>query len=134
MGEMTSDDQLYLEDQLLDRVLGAPVEEFLSEMAQVAAATLSTPEVPVLCGVTVQRVRKARAAAASDETARRLDELQRDIGEGPCISALRESRTTVIQDTASEDRWPLYIARAAAEGVRSVCGVPLVVGIRQGLP
>ena len=128
MGEMTSDDRLYLDDQLLELVLRGPVEEFLAELVEIAATTMSTPEIPVMCGVTVQRIKKARTTAASSEIARRLDELQSDVDEGPCLAALRESRTTVIQDTASERRWPTYVARASPEGMRSVCGVPLEAG------
>jgi hypothetical protein len=70
---------------------------------------------------------------SSDETATRLDELQFDLGEGPCWDALSTRRPVLRpQLTDHRDEWPLF-TRAVGEDalVTSVSGIyafPLFVG------
>lgn len=47
------------------------------------------------------------------------------MGEGPCITALEEQRTIVIENTAEETRWPDYAQLLLAENIQSVLAVPL---------
>ena len=68
--------------------------------------------------------------AASDAQAARLDELQFDLGEGPCWDALR-SGTHVLAPVLEEPgraRWPAFAAAVRDEPVSSMFAFPLIVG------
>jgi len=71
---------------------------------------------------------------ASDHTAARLDELQFDLGEGPCWDAMSTRRPVLAPDLAADgiEAWPLF-TRAVHEDpvssdVRAVYAFPLYVG------
>jgi transcriptional regulator with GAF, ATPase, and Fis domain len=64
--------------------------------------------------------------AATDDIARRVSELQNAVGEGPCLSAIKEHETYRIDNLEVEERWPAFAHRAAEEtGVLSVLGFRL---------
>jgi GAF domain-containing protein len=65
--------------------------------------------------------------AYSSITARESDRAQFATDEGPCLGAIREHETFVIDDLRAEVRWPDYRQRALALGVRSMMGVRLFV-------
>ncbi|WP_268766027.1 GAF and ANTAR domain-containing protein [Knoellia sp. Soil729] len=65
--------------------------------------------------------------AASDDFVRRLDQLQYHLGEGPCVSAIREEMVVVVNHADREHRWPNFMKQAAAMGLRSQMGVRLRV-------
>lgn len=69
-------------------------------------------------------------AAASDEASGRIDELQFDLGEGPCTDAYASRRPILEADLAGSGmaRWPLYAAAAHDEGVRAAFAFPLQIG------
>lgn len=64
---------------------------------------------------------------ATDALAVAVDRAQMDHGQGPCLSALFEQPTVVVQDLASETRWPDFAAEAVRLGVRSVAAFRLFV-------
>jgi GAF domain-containing protein len=105
-------------------LLGAAgVEEFLGEVAQRAARTVTGV---LACGVTVQATPRSRPlGATSDEFARRMDEIQYDVDDGPCLTCLREGAVVVVADVATDARWPAFSRRGRAEGARSSLSVPL---------
>jgi GAF domain-containing protein len=60
------------------------------------------------------------AAATSDEVAR-IDELQYEHREGPCLDAIWDSEIVRSADVSSDDRWPDWGPRVAHEtGLRSM--------------
>lgn len=64
--------------------------------------------------------------AATDGSARRLDDVQRATGEGPCLSAAWDQHTIHIQDLSSEQRWPRFRQEALDRTpVRSVLSFQL---------
>ncbi|MFD0345229.1 GAF and ANTAR domain-containing protein [Kitasatospora aburaviensis] len=89
---------------------------------------------------------------ASDARARRLEERQFSLGEGPGVTAFRGRRPVTVIDLLSADevRWPVLVADLAAAappdgGLRSVYASPLHLGsagigvltlyrVRPGLP
>jgi GAF domain-containing protein len=95
---------------------------FLDRLAQLTAQDL--PE-GSSCGVTVRQNSRAVTLAASDEQARRVDQLQYDFDEGPCLETLATGKSHYIIDTATETRWPRFCAAAHEHGVRSCLGLPL---------
>lgn len=112
--------------QLQELVLGSQdIAGFLTDLAVVAAARLSSQENRVHAGVSVIRHKRPEAVASSDPAAHALDELQNGFGDGPCLTALRSLTTVLVPDTAAEHRWAPYVAVAAANGVCSILAVPL---------
>lgn len=65
--------------------------------------------------------------AASSTDARRADEAQLRTGEGPCLSAMRQHTTVVIDDITTEDRWPSWREDVSGLGWRSMFGLRLFV-------
>ena len=69
---------------------------------------------------------------ASDQIAARLDELQFDLGEGPCWTAMTGRAPVVATDITGEvdGRWPMFSSSIAENdlGVASMFAFPLAVG------
>ncbi|MCF6507231.1 GAF and ANTAR domain-containing protein [Blastococcus sp. MG754426] len=63
----------------------------------------------------VQGRRRVVSAAATGERARRFDELQQEVGQGPCLDAMYEQVTVRVDDLATDPRWPELARRAPAE-------------------
>lgn len=75
----------------------------------------------------VSRDGQVATLAASDEQARTVDQMQYEVGEGPCLDTLWEQRTERLPDLGDERRWPAFIAKASALGVGSMLAVRLYV-------
>lgn len=70
---------------------------------------------------------------ASDDVSARIDELQFDLGEGPCWDALASRKPVLRPDLASvPDEWPIFSAELSTDertaGVASVFAFHLAVG------
>lgn len=63
--------------------------------------------------------------AVTDDFVRQMDELQYEVEEGPCLQALDAEEVVIADRLSAERRWPQYLPRAAAEGLRSQIGVRL---------
>jgi hypothetical protein len=57
----------------------------------------------------------------------RLDETQYRVGDGPCLTAIRQDTVIHVPDMRREHRWPDYTAAALVENVGSSLSVPLVL-------
>jgi GAF domain-containing protein len=85
-------------------------------------------------GVTLEEHGKVVARTTTGDPAEPVDAYQYEIDEGPCINASRTKSTVLIEDMASDDRWPRYAAFAHSYGVRSTYSIPMtqdgnVVGV-----
>jgi GAF domain-containing protein len=98
------------------------VEQFLHEMAVLAARLVSGG---LSCGMTMQSDGRPVTVACSDEVAARVDEVQYELDDGPCLHAMRDGHVVRIEDTAEKARWPEFEAQAAANGIRSCLALPL---------
>ncbi|NQX26516.1 GAF and ANTAR domain-containing protein [Microbacteriaceae bacterium VKM Ac-2854] len=67
---------------------------------------------------------------ASDAVAARLDEIQFDLGEGPCWDAVRAKRPVLVPDVyaSAPALWPHFSAAIDHERVRSLFAFPLRLG------
>lgn len=73
------------------------------------------------CVSLVHRSRRIDSPAYTHEIARRGDELQYEVQQGPCLDAIWTKDTVISDDLTSEDRWPAWAPRAAKElGIRSM--------------
>ncbi len=81
-------------------------------------------------GITL-RARRGRleSAAASDPLVETCDVLQYELGEGPCLEAVREDARYYSPDLLRDTRWPVWGPRVADLGVASVIAIQLSDGV-----
>ncbi|MDD7965365.1 GAF and ANTAR domain-containing protein [Actinomycetospora lemnae] len=74
----------------------------------------------------VEDGRRVESYVPSSDIVQQIDELQNDLGEGPCLDSIWHEQRTVVDDMAEADhRWPRY-ARAARElGIGSLMSFQL---------
>jgi hypothetical protein len=63
--------------------------------------------------------------ACTDDLVAKADALQYELQEGPCLDAIRADELYVVEDLASDERWPAWGPRAAALGFGSIVSVRL---------
>jgi diguanylate cyclase (GGDEF)-like protein len=66
--------------------------------------------------------------AASNDSALRFEELQSELGEGPCVASYQSGEPVMIEDLREEARFHLFVPRALDIGLAAVFTFPL----RQG--
>ncbi len=94
------------------------VERTLSKIAELAVETIDGCE---HAGMSLVQQRKIYTPGSSDELAQRLDAIQEEVGEGPCLDALQDHDVFQVDHLAEEQRWPSFARRAAGEtGVASI--------------
>ena len=98
------------------------VEQFLHEMAVMAARLVGGG---LSCGMTMQPSGRPVTVACSDRVAARVDEVQYELDDGPCLHAMRDGHMVRIEDTAEKARWPEFEAQAASHGIRACLALPL---------
>src|SRR5207302_2282222 len=66
----------------------------------------------------------------TDAVSALIEQLQFELGEGPCVDAYNQDRPVLEPDLAdpATPRWLAFTGRAVAAGVRAVFGFPLHVG------
>lgn len=72
-------------------------------------------------GVTINEKRGLVTRVSSDDVVRRANELQGEVGEGPCLDVMRDQDALVSPDLSRERRWPRWVPQVRAElGVGSM--------------
>jgi hypothetical protein len=101
------------------------LESVLQRVTALAAQVL--PGEPVTSVTIIDRGRPA-TVAASGELAQRLDEVQYELGAGPCLAAATNGRQSELLDTrAPSPEWAEFAARAVEQDCGSVLSFPLPV-------
>ncbi len=68
------------------------------------------------CGLTlVQGMQRPVTLSASSELARRVDAIQYETGEGPCLDAVDGHDVARVADLAVDQQWPVFGRRCVAE-------------------
>lgn len=111
-----------LQDMVLE---SADVEEFLTNLAKLAAENFSAPDAEVLAAVTLLRPHTKITVASSNEQAQKMDEVQYAFDDGPCLRAAREEKTHTVTDFRAETRFGRYPEAIAGYGILSAIGVPI---------
>ena len=92
-----------------------------------AAAVVTVPGADE-CGISyVTGRRKVEPRAASSELLRRLDALQQELGQGPCLDTIWENTVVRVDDVRTDARWPAFAAEAAEQGIGSMLCFQLFV-------
>lgn len=83
-------------------------------------------------GISLRRRRgRLETVAYTSDAAVHCDALQYELDEGPCVSAVWQEDAYLSQDTSTDERWPRWGARVAAEGVGSVLSIKLATATEQ---
>ncbi|OBJ69152.1 GAF and ANTAR domain-containing protein [Mycobacterium sp. 1274756.6] len=108
---------------------GSSIDEVYSAIC--VAATLLVPSCDH-ASILMRRGGRYRIAAASDGIARRIDEMERELGEGPCLDAIEDEAAQIDTDLAVHSTWPRLATRILAETpVRGAMGFRLLVDDRK---
>jgi GAF domain-containing protein len=112
-------------DTPLDTPLDRAVADAVREMANQPSTALTAERAVAMCvdvvagcdmaGVAIHRSQGAEVVAATTETLRDIAQWQHDLREGPCFDALRGQEVVVSDDLETDDRWPTFGRRLAAE-------------------
>lgn len=126
-----------------DDVVGEELMAVLSQAAQAMSGARSDSESEALALIVagaVQTVPGAEHAGVSllrgdgsiisytpsSETVTEVDQLQSTYREGPCVTALWDEHTVVVDDLSAEAaRWPRFAPDAAAHGIASMLSFQL---------
>ena len=103
-------------------LVGRELPEVLTEIVTIARGALAGAEAS---SITLIRDERAFTAAYDGQLAMDADELQYQLGHGPCMDAGRAGSLFVVDDMTTDERWPDYARYAAERGVRSSLSVPL---------
>jgi len=99
-----------------------PLADVLTQLTILARDAIPGSEAT---SITLIRRGHAFTAAFAGELALHADEMQYELGFGPCMDAGRASTTFIVEDMRAEERWPEYARHASGIGVRSSLSVPL---------
>jgi ANTAR domain-containing protein/GAF domain-containing protein len=121
---------------------GNELAQTLSELARMLEAeddtermlgdlvTAAVAQIPGVDEGSISVVRARRdvvSQSPSSDLPERVDALQAEVGEGPCLDAVFEDRVVHVPDMRTETRWPHFAARAAEAGAASMLSFQLWV-------
>lgn len=111
--------------RLLGELIDAPprVEEMLDHLLAVALA--AAPGVAAASVTSLDEDGSLMTAASTDEAARMVDKHEYEAEEGPCFAAIASGQEMLVDDVATDPRWPGFNARAAECGFSCAGGLPL---------
>ena len=101
------------------------LSDYLDDVAERTAARLGDV---AGVAVTLSLHGEPWTVGSSNVLAREVDQIQYEVGVGPCLLALREGVATYVADLAADDRWGDYGPQAAAHGAASCISVPVLLG------
>jgi GAF domain-containing protein len=107
------------------RDLRAPQELETTLQTIVTVARDSMPDIDHVGISIARRDGTIETRAASDPLVFELDEIQYAAGEGPCFHAMDAHAIVRVEDARHEQRWPIFMPKAVAVGVRALLGVRL---------
>lgn len=97
-------------------------------LRKIVAVAVEEVEPCESAGIELIEKRVIRPVVASSAVARRISEVQNEVDEGPCLSAIEDHETYRTDDLEQDDRWPKFSELARTEtDVRSILGFRLFV-------
>ena len=102
----------------------ADLTQVLTRVASLAASVIPGAEE---VSVTLLSGGVAGTATFTGDVAMSLDESQYDSGYGPCLDAAAQHAVFVVDDMATESRWPEFAAAAVERGVSSSLSVGIPI-------
>ena len=118
-----------LAQELVDLARSLEAEDdtnaMLADLVAVAVAQVPGADEGSISMVTGRR--DVTSQSPTSELPERVDALQAETGEGPCLSAVFEQHTVRVNNLAAEARWPAFAARAVEAGAASMLSFQLYV-------
>ncbi len=102
-------------------------ETLASSLQRVADAAIRGVDACDGCGLSLLEGGVVRTRTAAGDFAQAVDDQQYASGEGPCLWAIETGEIVVVDDFATEARWPDFLRAAQEHEVRSSYSVPLRV-------
>jgi len=110
------------------RVASDALSDFDGQVSDLARPFTSFLPVSGASVSTFGTLLSAETVSATDERAGRIDELQFDLGEGPCWDALSTRRPILEPDVARSSEWPVFTKALLDEEVGAIFAFPLALG------
>jgi len=101
------------------------LEHTLQGITQAAVVSVPGARYAGISEVRGRRTIVTRAATAEVVTA--IDRLQYSTGQGPCVDAIYERSALRLPDMVTEPRWPEFVGRTVAMGIRGMLSFQLYV-------
>ena len=103
-----------------------PIEQTLQNVVDLAV--ISVPGCD-FAGVSLLRPGKSiESPAVTDDIVAKCDAVQYELNQGPCLDAIWDDSTRLIDDMATDDQWPDFARRASALGVGGLLAAQLDTG------
>ena len=100
-----------------------PLEAMLTQVATYAVQAIPGADG---AGLTLLEQDRVDTIVSTAPFVTEIDNIQYEMGQGPCISAAREGRTVLSGSLGRDSRWPRFGGRTARLGVHSVVSLPLI--------
>jgi hypothetical protein len=100
-------------------------DALLAEIVAAAVAMVPGADEGSISVVTARR--QVGSQAPTGDLPSKVDALQEETQQGPCLDAAFEQQTVRVADTASENRWPQFAKRASEAGAASMLSLQLYV-------
>jgi GAF domain-containing protein len=103
-----------------------PIEQTLQAVVELAVDSVPGCD---YAGVSLLRPGKSiESPAVTDNLVAQCDAVQYELNEGPCLDAIWDDATRLINDTATDEQWPNFARRAAALGIGGLLAAQLDTG------
>ncbi len=89
------------------------------------AASEAIPHVDAASITVMYRDGRLKTVAGAEPLVYMLDQMQYELGEGPCLDALKHQPVLRVDNMVTDRRWPRYAPLAADKGIRSQMGCEL---------
>ena len=97
-------------------------------IAKIAQAAYQSMPASIGAGATlIDAQGHPTSRAATSALVEEADQLQYELGEGPCLAAWAGAATVRVDDAATETRWPRWSEASAQRGLMSCLSVPLLL-------
>jgi GAF domain-containing protein len=107
------------------RAINAPSTLDQTLDAIVVSAKASVPGFDHVGISLVNRDGTIETLAGTGQLVWELDALQYSLDEGPCVRAMRDEPLVVVEDIRHDQRWPNYVPRAVAAGLKAQMALQL---------
>jgi GAF domain-containing protein len=71
---------------------------------------------------------RQRFVSATNEVTARVEQVQEELGEGPCGDAYRRRAQVIVPDITLTREWPRFRRAAVDAGIRAIAGIPMPAG------
>jgi GAF domain-containing protein len=101
-------------------------DDLLAMLRKIALIAVETIPGVDAASITMITAGAPKTPAYSDKIALDLDGIQYDLGDGPCLSAIRHQGVEHVTTATDRERWPAFSAAARERDVRAVLSAPLI--------